>query len=580
MQTDEASIRKCLQVSVEVNAAPHLLMQCLEGQFGDLHRRLVVNDIGRVLRAAELELEQLVVHATDDPQGQEPFLFEIRSSQRWSAYDLRLVDELGTNLAGGMFFEETLRLVRETENRCIELLSEQLGSEFVAKRSTRSYLFWKLYVLGAITHHLPGLAIVEAELRGRCREGVRPDTQSRIIELVRQPDRLSMAEAYLCLSLLEWDAGSCHNIIPDLLEYCWKTGVYHLTLLALERARECAHSVTDAVGERIKHLLNGFQSSNIFLSNVIVEAMCAYGMVESPVNESQASSELAEILKSPDSAESNVAAYGAISKICEDVYDGAYYEAVERLPLKERCRLYTMAALGAPSYAFDTEWLLRRLIEIGDESALPAFLHCATAVDGESVFPQEVAARFILAHAGSAKYLQTPAKLADLSSDDRRAWQYYGEIIFWLHRPGLTAEQVRERCEPLWERLESQVPFEAVDPLMRFAHAMRMVLKREHHPVQKLFVVFRERICRILASGLKNREHLSGIDKRIQTKFACRERTSFIIHTLGQVGTVDDIKLLEPLLDDRYHGRDTVGAIRRLRENRPFVQLSVVHGFP
>ena len=259
--------------------------------------------------------------------------------------------------------------------------------------------------------------------------------------------------------------------------------------------------------------------------------MCAYGMVESPVSPSDAAREVADILGSQDSDKSHEAAYNTVTRIFEDVFDGAYYEAIESLPPNERMRLHTMAALGAPSYGCSVDWLLQRLIECSDESSLPAFVRFTSTFDAEAVFGQEATAVFILAHVGSAKYLPAPGKLLELTTDDQKAWQYYGEIVFWLNRPGLTMEQVRERCEPLWSHLESEVPFAAVDPLVRFAEAMTMQFDRKQHPVQRLFVEFRQPIRQSLKNGLMNRGHLSGIDKRMPTHFGERHRTTFIVHT-------------------------------------------------
>ena len=75
-----------------------------------------------------------------------------------------------------------------------------------------------------------------------------------------------------------------------------------------------------------------------------------------------------------------------------------------------------------------------------------------------------------------------------------------------------------------------------------------------------------------------NRDHLTGIDKR--GDFHVRPRITFIVNTLGQIGTADDIRLLEPLLNDEYHGEDVVEAIRRLHENKPFEGLRVLRRFP
>ncbi len=162
------------------------------------------------------------------------------------------------------------------------------------------------------------------------------------------------------------------------------------------------------------------------------------------------------------------------------------------------------------------------------------------------------------------------------------AWQCYGEVIFWMHRPGLTRELVEVRCDELWKRLETDLAFAAIDPLVRFGDVLRMRWKEDdNHPVDKLFRRYQSVLRRIVEFGLRNRAKLTSVDKRSGlASHQLREQTLFMIHTLGQIGNADSIELLKPFLDDSYFDRDAVEAIRRINSGRPFEQLSVTFRFP
>lgn len=578
MQTDESAIRQCLQAVVEVGAGADVLARCLRGRFGDLARRVVSGDVTRMFHDADRELDSLDIQLKGDPERRERFLIKIEGGRQWSAYENGLMAAVGNDLPLGMFLEETLGLVSRTEKCCVTILTDEVGPEFLRKRSFRSNLFGQLFVQGAGNRSLPAFILMSA-IRTGLIEGTSSETAVRVGELIREPARLTNTEIYVCLSVLDVETTHFEDAIPDLLQHCWDSGVYHLRLKILDRTRAWANRVDEAVHERTTEVLDCLETSNLFLSTSLIEAMFAYGMVESPVSESDAARELREILAAPDSEIAQRAASGAVSRIFEDIFEDAYYRAIEDLPQDEQVRLYTMASLGASKYS-DTAWILQRLIESGNESALPAFVRFATTLDGESAFSQETAGQFISAHVGCAQYLERPQSLVDLGTDDLQAWQCYGEILFWLHRPGLTEQEITERCESPWQRLQRAFPLASVDPLMRLAHATMGYRPGQDRPVQTLFLTFRERIRAILEFGLVNREHLSSIDKRFPGHFANRERTTFVVHTLGQIGNADTVQLLVPLTEHTYHGTNAVQAIRRLNAKEPFEGLSVLHRFP
>ncbi|MCP5044605.1 MAG: hypothetical protein GY944_26560 [bacterium] len=113
---------------------------------------------------------------------------------------------------------------------------------------------------------------------------------------------------------------------------------------------------------------------------------------------------------------------------------------------------------------------------------------------------------------------------------------------------------------------------------MRLAKASSVRLPwRADSLVQRMFKMFQVNICRILEYGIRHCDRLTSIDARIPRQ---REHTTFLIHTLGQVGNTETIRLLAPFVEDEYHGPDAVEAVRRLKSQQEFESLTVVHRFP
>jgi hypothetical protein len=336
--------------------------------------------------------------------------------------------------------------------------------------------------------------------------------------------------------------------------------------------------MSDATRRDIAETLTSFRTSNLMLSSQLVETMMAYDLIEPPVNSEELSRELAEIISRPDDPVAQQSAHGIISNMF-DLFGDTYHEAVHELAANDHTTLFTMAALALPSYSMSGDYILSRLLEIDDPRTLPAFERFVQKLDAQAFCPQDSDACFVLGHVGCAKYIDSPRQLIDVNTDDDRAWQCFGEIIFWLSKPGLSTEQIRHLCEPIWQALRSTLAFEAVDPLRRIASATcNSGLRPSGDDVlQRLFLLFREEIRLILEFGLKHCEQLSAIDKRFPGDQAIRQLTTFMVHTLGQIGKADSVNVLLPLIDDDYHGPDAVESIRWLNSGQSAKSVTVLH---
>jgi hypothetical protein len=119
-------------------------------------------------------------------------------------------------------------------------------------------------------------------------------------------------------------------------------------------------------------------------------------LIEPSDDEDSMMARIAVILRDPEDEESRQWAYSIVSNQFKDVVATACIAAIKRLTDDERTALFTLAALGSPSYGFWNDWLLRELIKFADQAALPAFEHCATDLYAENAMTQEVISCYTL----------------------------------------------------------------------------------------------------------------------------------------------------------------------------------------
>lgn len=179
---------------------------------------------------------------------------------------------------------------------------------------------------------------------------------------------------------------------------------------------------------------------------------------------------------------------------------------------------------------------------------------------------QETARVFALAQCGCAIFRPFPAQLANLDSDAKRAWQLYGEILFWGNKSTLSHEDILAKCTPLWEKLRKEIPFEAIDPLMHLWNAgPSLDMKLPIKGLRELAADFQDIVQSLLEFGLVNRERLITIFER-SASFQKNRRTMFLIELLGELGTLSSIKVLETLTETPDYGQTSVEAIRSIRK--------------
>jgi hypothetical protein len=110
--------------------------------------------------------------------------------------------------------------------------------------------------------------------------------------------------------------------------------------------------------DEIVEVLSGLKTNHLFLNSALVDTCMAYDLIESPIDAGGAAEEIQGIIQAEDTKETREWAYAAISKQFEDVFQGAYYEAIRELSNNDLVTLYTRGSLGAPSYGFFCDYIL------------------------------------------------------------------------------------------------------------------------------------------------------------------------------------------------------------------------------
>lgn len=584
MQTQIERVRAVLRAAANADSVSRLLTECLQGRFGDTALEVVAGDAIKLLKDAEEEVIRLEVSLSESQAHPGHAAIEVSHMREWSSYEKSLMRAISDSFLSGLFFEEVLGLLAQTEKHCMELLEQQLGAEKVYKPSVRSNLFWELFVLGAASHHLPG-SIILGSIDGGLQQTPSQNVIDRIQIRFGSLETLSPAQIYFLLSFFRYDAIPNEKEIAEVVRHCWNSGIYHLRLKMLDCVGNWGGRWSDegrlseGARQEVADALSRLETSNVMLSTQLVETMMVYDLIESPVDPQQLGQQLAELVARPRDPEAQSAACGIVSNMFEVIFDDAFYQAVEQLAPADRTTLFTMAALGAPPYSMSAGYSLSQLLDVDDPSTLPAFERFAQELDDASTFPQDVAKCFVLGHMGCARYLDSPRQLEDLSTQDRRAWQCYGEILFWLHKSGLPEKEVIRRCEPVWNSLRTDLAFQSVDPLRRLAQANDMNYNRPYGPIQTMLAMFQDTIREIVEYGIQHRCNLTALDHRFTGDGITRELTTFLIHTLGQIGGRESVRVLSPFAEDGYHGPGAVDAIRRLNSGERTEWITVTQHF-
>lgn len=587
METDVQRSCDLLRAISSLSLSSEILIEGLLGHYGKYVGAALTQDADKLFRLASENLSNLSLNVGEEASGERRVrVFKFENVRVWDAFEKAFWKAIAARTSAGQFLEPTLQLLALTEAVVNERLKVAAGESAFKKSSVRSQLFSDVFVLGMQGDSLPSYWLTNGAERYRLNR----DTFIPHLCLGKRftsKETIANAELYFLLRLSHGRHAAVAEHVPAIVERGWNSRIYHLQLETLHFVQSWANqnygdvSLSPETRSEVERLLQSLETSDLMLNSMLLEVLSSFDLLELGFTAEDVRSQLLALLSQPDNPNAQESAAAAVSNTFEDVYQNIYFEAIESLTAEQRSSLYAMAGLAVPSYSMSAPIILDELLKAPTEEALGTFKRFATEFDDASVCPQETFRCFVSAHQGSAILCDTPWKLSNLESDDRKALQCYGEILFWMEKQELSSTEMSERCAPLWNALHSTLRHAAVDPLKELANARTMYGSyRKEDPISRLFKLFKSEICQLLERCLNEVDRLTWLDKRMHPSIALRALTTFLLHTLGQLGSESTLPLLMPFRHDEYHGETAVEAIRQINSGVAFTSLKLIRRFP
>jgi hypothetical protein len=537
-----------------------LLAEAMRGRLGPVAKAVAVSEASGALAEARFRLDDIQAEVNDVPM---PAPIRLTSRIPWSDFEMAILTSIGRVLADGILLKEVVDLLDETDAACFRAARRRFGD---GKQLSSSALVAELYVFhGSRKTDLGVQFVVQGCQQGRLvgRPSIRVDADISSLMKAASSTRYGVLNL-LCLMFLNLVGRTSPEVglLPKLLRLTWESGAYHLRLEGLHVTHLFASQLADSTRAEVKGFLASFETKDLGLSTSLIETMARYEMIEPIVSIGQVRDEIANCLSQPEDSEARQAAYSIVTNQLEELLSDEYFLGVEELDRADKVTLWTMAALGAPSYGFATDWILGQLLKWNDLATLPAFERWATSLDTSNPFAQGATLCYVRGVIGCAQFRDIPPQLAIKSDNNWLAWQHYGEIIFWLNRASITSTEVESRCEPVWATLHDRLLLAAVDPLFRFEQAGRTATDDSGTMHLQLARRFPGQLRRILEAALPRAQEFTSLFQYRDSGAVTRR----LISLLGAVGDERTVALVEPYTGDPGLGASAIAAVRQLRE--------------
>ena len=564
-----------------------LLSDACSGGYGTTAQRVLLDQADQVLDAALADIPNVSVRCVSVPadNGRRRLAdVQVAGTRTWTSRDLLLCDVISRNLDQPPLREKFLNLLDVTEWTLRAAVyaaatESRFKSDAVWAETVRLYggvLIWG-------TLKIPSTAI----LCGLRNLMMRWHHHKRGIpireQLIQRVNRDPMSHFALLAVLQDRQAAYAPELVAEnieLVKTALASDIYILQIDALEFAQSMNSAVRNSSPElidRVRQMLDGFETENIMINTVRLEALASYDGLEIGMTGEDAAAEMRRLIAPGAVDDAQLAeiakmcqvtprdwlasqAYGCLGKIFEDIFQGIYCEAYDELENEEKASLLSLAALG-PDVGWLSDWMLQELLKIGDERALPVYQRFASQVSSSmTAMVQEAVAAYELGIAGCARWSDAPPKYEGDDSPAHQAWRTIGEILFWIYRSRITG--ATPPLESLWARLDGEALIAAGDVIYQFAHAewrLRDGVSEgpnlaRHSPAE---------VRRVVLACLSRRGALPSIFPHGAIDGG---PTGFLLSTLGEVGTAIDIPVLLAFVEDPQLGRTAVAAIERINK--------------
>jgi hypothetical protein len=478
----------------------------------------------------------------------------------WTAGERAFLVAAGRALPRGQFVEEVAALVGRTDQA---LAIHVPGMRESGEKAPYSRLVAMAYQMPRCeVGDVPAACIVANEARrgNPPYHGVHGTARLMAGDGVEDsPGRLLLA--MFIVSLTADDLG----FIPDLVERAWHGAARALrgeVLLLCERAGRCYQDRPDR--DRLVAFLEAIEPpTDLMMSTALVEALAAFDLIATDVDLVRVRQTLDTILARPvDEPEACAAAARAVSnQFEEEAIVGPYMEAIDSLTPDDRTRLLVMAARASAGQLVD-DWILSALVRKAADPRTHDVLRLRAGAMGQPDLPlqQFDVVGYLHALRGCTAFLQE-APTVDvvgrwLEECERIAWQPFAVIMFSVFA-GTDAQEAAKAAADAWRVLTEEMPAGAVNVLVEIASASVMTPDKASSPHPLLLGRFASEVRTILEWALQHRDQLPQA-------IGGRDRTRYIVETLGMIGTPATADLLRRYVHDPDVGDLAVRAIRRM----------------
>lgn len=538
---DQEEIRACCVALQD----PALLGGMLCGEYGPRAHTVARRDASALLAAAARAIQAASVSVQRDPRPYAllPVAVKMGNVPAPEPYEEAIFDAVGASVRHGILLDEVLTLLEATEKAAYAAI----------ERRHRESVFADLFVLGGGDRPpLPASILMRAATSGYSSQSA---AARQLLPRLEPLSASTDAALYLgCLLFRHSDLSATDALC--LFREAWARDVYHLRLVALELLESRRSCACDGEAIDIRAALDACPSDNIMLNGAIIDAMLAYGMVKSPVSEDAAAEAFAELLKMPDSDDAREVAAGLTSRCFEDVFQGAYFTALEALAPSQQAAVLTRAALCATP-GFNIDWILHRLLALADPQGLPAYIHLSTLDPTELSVPQASTAAFFVSVAASAR-LDHPFTTFPASSKNHEAWRLLAEIVY-LMNGGKTGRSVAE----LWRVLNASFAQEAIEPLKDLEQGLSRVDERTGLRLD-LAATYPDEYRRLMEEVARGGLVVTSIQP-MRTSWLAGDSGRFVLSKLARLGEPATVEILRPLVEDPKWGVAAVDAIRAIQ---------------
>lgn len=544
-------------------ADPHVYAAALRGDVGNLAQRTVRNAAVRLLTTATdaLTATTFTIH--------NHYEATIADGYPLAESDCALLTAVGALATEGHFTKDITALLDATDAACERSAGAQQRREgtkpspSLIVSAVLSPFFTNLPRPRAAASILLGTAETAWVTGPALSAGDRQHTRSRVIsDLLKGATPNSRGRMLLlCYLVRAADGIEAAALVPRLLRLCWASRAYHIMLDSLRAVRSFAAVVQGyPIHGEIVDTLAECSTSNWALSSMLTEALAAYGLIEPPYDEQIVRADVNRALDDPTAQESCELAYSVVCNQFEDVVTALFVAVVDGLTATKRNLLYILASIGSPHYGFWNDWLLEKLLESADPRALPAYERWATSLRTDTPTPREAARCYMLGVCGWAQLMPEPPELGDSADNDAgAAWECYGAIIFWLHRPDTAPEEANRQCAPHWQRLNTSLLHAAGDPLYWLDMASWFPREGEVTVTNRILRAFPDEVRPILEWSVQHAgEAVTAF------RHTLNDRAKTFIGMLAVVGNADSGEILRAYADDAELGASAIATIKHL----------------